>query len=327
MAGSVRRLAVLSACWLCIGSLCRPAEAQDSEPLSVERGVGAEECPDAPALIARVAAIRGRAGVPDGASYQVDFSHTADTFTAVIHSGVNGESQRVLEGHGLSCAALAQATAVTLALLFDSEAETTAPEPPKPEPPPRAPVQNERLLAEPILIDVHQRGPRVDGTLALGGAGLIGVLRPFSPALTGEIGLQVARWRMGIGVLWNPPQALTLGPGQVRESLLSGTARSCVALTRRDVFRFDVCTGLFAGVVTAQAEGFTRNERRLRTWLAIPLELSFARTSSPIGWDVSASALGSLMHQDFSIDNLGAAYEAPRIGGMLSLRAVGLLSL
>lgn len=302
------------------------AQAEDSEPISVERGPGAEECPDAASLSARVAQIRGRPDAPSGPSYGVSFSRTLDAFSAVIRSGANAESQRVLEGRGPSCAALAQATAVTLALLLDSEADNAS-EPPKAEPVEPAAPKKEHLLAEPILIDVRERGPRVDGTVALGVAGLAFVLRPLSPAFTGELGLRVTRFRAGIGVLWNPPQTLTLAPGDVRESLLVGTARSCFALARADAFRFELCSGLFAGVTTAQAEGFTRNERRVRSWLAIPLELSVAELSNPIGWELGASALGSLAHHDFSIDNLGPVYESPRVGAMISLRAVGLFSL
>src|SRR5882757_2173176 len=93
------------------------ARAQGAQALSVEREVGAEDCPDVDTLSARIAGIRGRAGSSSSTSYAVSFSHTADTYTAVIRSGPNGESQRVLEGHGVGCAALAQATAVTLAFL------------------------------------------------------------------------------------------------------------------------------------------------------------------------------------------------------------------
>ena len=308
-------------------ALTSQAHAQSLEPLSVDRGPGAEDCPDALSLETRIAVIRGRAAVEGHASYAVSFSHTADTFTAVIHGSVNGESQRVLEGRGLNCAALAQATAVTLALLFDSEVESTPPETQKQETPPPPAPKDEHLLADPILLAVRERPVHIDSTVSLGVAGLVGVLRPLSPAFTGELGLQVASWRMGLGVLWNPPQALALDPGTVHESLIGGTARTCLALARASSgWRFDFCTGLFAGVMTAQASGFTRNERRVRTWLAIPFELSLAQLSGPVGWEVSASALGSVVHEDFSIDGLGPAYASPRVGGMLSLRAVGLLS-
>ena len=129
MRGRLRCFFVLSA----LLTLDVDARAQGAEALSVERGIGAEDCPDVDMLSAHIAKIRGRAGVSSSASYSVSFSHTGDAYTAVIRSGPNGESQRVLEGHGPACAALAQAAAVTLALLFDSGPESAPP--PEPEPP------------------------------------------------------------------------------------------------------------------------------------------------------------------------------------------------
>ncbi|HEY3667866.1 MAG TPA: hypothetical protein VGL19_17810 [Polyangiaceae bacterium] len=300
------------------------ARAEGGEVLSVERGAGADDCPDVDNLAARVANIRGRAGSASNASYVVTFSHTAETYTAVIRSAPNGESQRILEGHGASCAALAQATAVTLALLFDSEPESTPP--PKPEPPPAPPPKTVDLLTEPVPVEPAQRDVRIDSTISLGAGALIGVLRPVSPVFTGELGLRVARFRVGLGALWNPTQALSLAPGTVHASLLGGTARSCFALSENEGLSLGLCTGLFVGVMTGEAEGFTANEQRARSWLSVPVELSLAQLSGPAGWELSGAALGSLVHHDFEVDNVGVAYHSPRVGFMLSLRVVGLWS-
>jgi hypothetical protein len=320
MRGRLRCIFVLSA----LLTLDVDARAQGAEALSVERGLGAEDCPDVDTLSARITNIRGRAGASSSASYSVSFSHTADTYTAVIRSGANGESQRVLEGHGLGCAALAQATAVTLALLFDSESEGAAA--PKPEPPPPPPPKTPDSLSEPVRVEKPARGVRIDSTVALGAAGLVGVLHPVSPAFIGDLGLHIARFRVGLGVLWSPTQSYTLAPGTVHESLLAGSARTCFALVQSDNLSLGLCSGLFVGVMTAQAEGFTRNDRRVRPWLAVPLELSLAQLSGPVGWELSGAALGSLVHHDFEVDNIGTLYRSPRVGAMLSLRAVGLWS-
>jgi hypothetical protein len=311
-----------------VGTLHGNARAQTSDPLRVERAAGTEDCPDAIALSERISAIRGRDDTPNDSSYQVSFTHTGDTFSSVIRSGPNGESQRVLQGHGSTCAALAQATAVTLALLFDSQPDRKPPPPPEPPKPAPAP-QVESSLVAPVAADPQASRVRVDSTFSVGAVGLAFVLRPLSPAFTGEVGLQVKRWRAGLGVLWNPAQSLPLEPseGHVSESLLSGTARSCLALVGAQSLHLDVCTGLFVGIVKAQAVGFTVNQpERHRAWLAIPLELSLADTSGPVGWELSAAALGSLVHHDFEVTHLGTAYDAPRVGALLTLRAVGLWS-
>ena len=311
-----------------VGTLHGNARAQTGARLRVERAAGTEDCPDATTLDERITAIRGRADAPNDTSYQVSFTHTGDTFSSVIRSGPNGESQRVLQGHGSTCAALAQATAVTLALLFDSQPEDLAP--PRPEPPkPPPPLPVESSLRAPVPADPRASGARVESTISVGAAGLAFVLRPLSPAFTGEVGIQVKRWRAGLGVLWNPAQSLALEPsdGHVSASLLSGSARSCLALAGDQRLHLDLCTGLFVGVAQAQAVGFTVNQpERRRAWLAIPLELSLADTSGPVGWELSAAALGTLVHHDFEVTNLGTAYDAPRVGAMLTLRAVGLWS-
>ena len=108
-----------------IGTFHGAACAQGTEGLQVERAPGAETCPDAVSLSQRIAAIRGRPLTFSRLSYEVYFTRTGETFSATIVSGLSGESRRVLEGRG-TCAALAQATAVTLALLFDSDAESAA---------------------------------------------------------------------------------------------------------------------------------------------------------------------------------------------------------
>ena len=304
------------------------AHAQALDTLRVERAPGAEDCADATNLGERIARIRGRADTPKNSHYEVHFSRAADTFSASIHSGPNGEGQRVLSGRGPTCAPLAQATAVTLALLFDSDEASAT----KVEPAPPAPAAMPRPASSPRVQPPPPSAPRsrerLRGTLALGAAGLGFVLRPLSPAFVAEVGLNVGRFRAGLGALWVPTQSLTLDPGHVDESLLAGTARACLSLARSHQKRleFDVCSGLFVGAVKARAVGFTSNEQATRSWLAVPLELSVADLSGRVGWELSATALGSLVHHDFRVEGLGVPYGSPRVGAMLTLRAVGLLA-
>ena len=301
------------------------AHAQAADALRVERAPGAEDCADATNLGERIAGIRGRVDTPKNSHYEVHFSRAADTFSASIRSGPNGEGQRVLSGRDPTCASLAQATAVTLALLFDSD-EDSAPiaesAPPAPAATPRPAIA---ARAEPPLQAAARPRERRRGTLSLGAGGLAFVLRPLAPAFVAEAGLSFGRFRAGLGGLWVPTQSLTLAPGHVDESLLAGTARACLSLVRSRRLEFDVCSGLFVGAVHAQAVGFTTNEPATRSWLALPLELCLADLSGNVGWELSATALGQLEHHDFQVDGLGTPYQAPRVGAMLTLRAVGLL--
>src|SRR5436190_4163558 len=115
-----------------IGLVCAacPARAQHAPALSVERAAGAEGCPDADALGARVAAIRG--AEPNGpARYTVTFAREGEVYSTQIRSEAGSADVRRIEDRGTDCSALAQATALTLALLYDADAaRTSAPQPP-----------------------------------------------------------------------------------------------------------------------------------------------------------------------------------------------------
>jgi hypothetical protein len=130
---------------------------------------------------------------------------------------------------------------------------------------------------------------------------------------------------MSAGALFAWPQTTSLAPGVVHESLLSGFARVCLAPWHRAALRLDACSGLFAGAITAEAEGYTLSERQTRTWIALPLEAALSGRAAPIGWEVSIAALVPLKRSDFTVDGVGTAYASPPVGGMLSLRMIGIL--
>ena len=101
-------------------------------------------------------------------------------------------------------------------------------------------------------------------------------------------------------------------------------ARTCLTAARSAQVRFDVCSGIYAGLLKVQADRYTRNGSADKAWLAVPLGVALTTTSSPVGVEVDASALLPLRRNDFSIDNLGVAYESWPVGMLLSMRAVGL---
>lgn len=287
-------------------------------PLSVSREAGAETCPDAPALTLHVVRLRGQQAAGAQAAYHVTFSRDGGVLRAAIRPS-GGGGVRVLKDRGQDCASLEQATALTLALLLDSDARQLTSARPEPEPPPRA-----RAPGKP-----PERAPRaatrdtVRLALSFGGAGLFGVVQGAAPAAVADWGVFVNRFHTSLGVLGVPAQKLDLGPGQLRETLLSGVARTCYAAATGDRVRVELCTGIYAGLWRVQARGYTRNDSLERAWLAVPLELSISTRSSPLGVELGVSALLPLRQSDFAIDNLGTAYESWPVGGLLSLRALG----
>ena len=300
----------------------REREPQAASFLSVTREEGAESCPDTEALRVHVDRLRGHQTTSEPSAYRVRFSQLSGVFRADIEVGAGGGA-RVLRDRRATCASLAQATALTLALLLDSDASELLPE--KAEPEPIEPVVVEpRRARDQAPPEPERRTNAAHLTLSLGGGALFGVVQPVAATVQAELGIGVSRFRTGIGVLWMPTQTRDFGPGQLRETLLSGVARTCLTAARSAQVRFDVCSGIYAGLLKVQADRYTRNDSADKAWLAVPLGVALTTTSSPVGVEVDASALLPLRRNDFSIDNLGVAYESWPVGILLSMRAVGL---
>jgi hypothetical protein len=335
-------LRVLARVWrvalgvLVLGAGSRSAFAQAAPPISVDREPGAEDCPDTAALVTRVETIIGRGGSSDATPYRVTFSRSPQGFTAAIRSGSDGATVRYLDAHEANCAALAHATAIALAVLFDADlgatterAEDMPPEAPTPTTPPvqapplKAP-QTERGKESGSEADIASQGQgaraRVEPLLSLGAAALVGVLRPVVLALVADAGVEIENFRGSLGAVWVTPQTIELAPGSARENLISGNVRLCYALASRGTLRFDLCSGALVGAATAEARGFTSNERHTELFLAFPAELTLSGRSRFIGWQVSPSALVLYRPNEFEVEGRGPTYRPAPVAGMFALR-------
>lgn len=296
------------------------AHAQAPAVLDVTREVGAEGCPDTDTLTAHVERVRGHRATGETSAYHVHFAYRSGVFQAEIRSG-NGGGTRVLRDRGGTCAALEQATALTLALLIDSDTSEPVETIEEPPPPPPTPPPTPAPPPEPVR--APERSTTAVGlTLSLGGGTLLGVVREVAPVALADLGIGVGRFRTSLGVLWMPEQTLVFGPGEVRETLIGGAARMCLSAWRNHFTAFDLCSGIYAGLLQVQASGYTRNDSADKTWLALPLGVALS-TNAPLGVELGASALIPLRRNDFSVDNLGVVYASTPVGVLLSLRALG----
>lgn len=305
-----------------LGLVCattRVAHAQAPTLLSVTREAGAESCPDTETLTAHVEHVRGNRATGETSAYHVSFTYRGGVFRAEIRSA-NGGGARILRDRGSTCVALEQATALTLALLIDSDTSEpveTIEEPPPLPPPPPPPLPPPR----------PERAPTTVGLLlSVGGGALLGVVNEVAPVALADLGIGVDRFRTSLGLLWMPEQTQLFGPGEVRQTLIGGTARMCLSAWRNRVAAFDLCSGIYAGLLKVQASGYTRNDSADKTWLALPLGFALS-TRAPLGVELGASALIPLRRNDFSVDNLGVVYASTPVGVLLSLRAVGIWTL
>jgi hypothetical protein len=307
-------------------SICSLARAESSpkasDPFTVERGPGAETCPSGAELLALVERIQGRPARGTTVTYQVSFTRD-DSFSAEISATGSGSGSRVLRDGGQTCETLAQATAVTLSLLLDSNATAERELTPRPRSSERAAATLPPSTREAVPTAATTGSANTKLTLSLGGVALFGTTATASPGVEALLGLEVKHFRTSIGALWVKPVTHHLAPGTVEEALSSGSARVCVAPLAHRGFRLDLCSGVFVGVMTAEARGYTRNESLSKTWLAVPLELNVGSVSSPARWEIAAAALLPLRRQEFSIDNLGSVYETWPLGLFVSLRLAG----
>jgi hypothetical protein len=251
----------------------------------------------------------------------VSFTREGAAFSATISVTRTESDARVLRDSGQTCETLAQATAVTLSLLIDSDVAPKREAESAPELPPSAP---ELVTApEQTLERTTAVTPNLDLTLSLGGVVVFGVTSAAAPGVEASLGLIVSRFRASIGALWLKPTRHDLAPGSVEEALWSGRARACVAPLAERGFRLDVCSGVLVGVMTADASGYTRSEQLSKTWLAVPLEFSVGNASSPVGWEIGAAGLFPLRRQEFAVENLGVVYESWPLGLLVSLHLAG----
>jgi hypothetical protein len=307
-----RRTFAAQVIWIGISACAMRANAQAAAALHVERTPGAESCPDSAELGARVEAIRGQ---PSTAmpGYSVRFARDGRVYSAQLRAETS--SLRSLESKADDCQALAQATAVTLALLYDAMPSPPAPEPAAPVAPPP--------LAAPAL-----ERPARPNQLGLGlgvGAGIAaGVLSPWSPAFQAEIGLRSERLRFGLGATWLPEQHLDLSPGTSQLALIAADARACYALVRGSWLRLEGCSGVLIGSLSAAASGYTEAAPRSHhSYAALPLELTLGQGIAYASWEISARLLIPYRRNQFEIEGLGSVYDAPVVSALLSLRGAG----
>jgi len=309
--------------WLCVflttWAFAAPLLAQPA-PLSVSRGPGADDCPDAPGLLARIEEIRKSPPRADQPLYRIVFARDAAGLQARIVSE-QGPAERVLSDASQDCAALARATAVTMALLFDADTralEEAAAAPP-PAPPPAVRTQDV-IVAKDYVIEPAR------WTFHIGGGIAIGVVAPLAPAFVMELDHTVGRFRGSLGFVFLPKTEVELDPGSVQQALGALTLGGCWAPWQRALWRFDACGGGWIGGFHAVARGFDETRDVTRFWPALAFDLRFARMpagSDAFGGELVATVLLPVDRQDFAIENAGVAYEAPPIALQLTLRLLG----
>jgi hypothetical protein len=288
--------------------------APGTAELSVARGPGAEDCPDTAALQARVEQITGTRlerlpATEPPLAVAVSFSREGDGFRAAIRTQGPKEGERSLEDEGPTCAALAEAVGVTLALLLDQVPRRDLPAAPPPQAPAAIPG---RAPISPI---------KWIGWIGISGGPVFGETPGptfgFGPAL----GVELEHWSIALGGTETLSRSVGFASGTVRVGLTSGHLQLCRMLDLRgEALRAGACARAAAGQYRGEGDGYPVTTSVRLPWMAAGGGLRVGgRWGKHLLWGVSGLLMIPIRRQTFSVENAGVAYESAAVGGTLAV--------
>ena len=288
--------------------------------LSVARTPEAADCPDAPALSAATQRVgtgpTSRAGEPEKEPLitQVTFDRDATGYFAEVRSTGRKTGLRVLRNEALTCAPLAEATTVVLAVLLDLlPQDENVPAPavvpitqssaaaPVPEPPRRA-LAPDRRIAVALGVDAGVAAGLLDHVAA---GSLSGAVRP-----------SYGRWELGAGVLWAPTRNLPFMNHSVDVALLGARLTGCGWVTPvRSRFGFAGCAGVLLAALRGQGHGFDHDEATTQFWPVAEVGLrGRLALNDRFSLRLGVTGLFPLRRLTFSVERLAVVYETPSLG-------------
>jgi hypothetical protein len=238
-----------------------------------------------------------RARVEHGATWQVE-----------IETGAEPQvRRRLLEAD--SCAGLADATALIVALMIDPNAvDARPPVPPRSVPDPPAqdpPVKPNRL------------------SVGLLGTASLGILPSFDAGVGGSLGLLRGDWSFELQGSYGLRRDQTVAASSTESArgtfnYLGGSVGLCRNFGSRGV-NLGPCTDVAFGIISAQGYGVTEGIAAKTPWLGVGLGGYFAiQASRHVSFPLHAGLLVPITRPDFVINNVGRVFHGPPIGAYAS---------
>jgi hypothetical protein len=269
----------------------------------VARAPDASDCPDTANLAARVARITEGAGAAPGSatsSVAVAFSRVERGYEASIRLRGARDGERILHDEGPTCDALADAVAVTTALLFDPSAHAPG---------------------SARATDDH--APAFWGISVVGRAGLsLGLLGGAS--WSAGAGLEISTGPLTsvhlAGVI-NGARENELGAGSVKVDLWFLEVGAFHSFTG-EAFRFGPAIALMVGALRGEGAAYPVTSAASLPWFAVGAGLG---ADFGVGSRLRLGARSLLVvptrQQSFSVGYVGRAYESSEIAGIADLVA------
>ena len=299
-----------------------PAYAADfaGGTLTVARDDTTADCPDEAALSRATLALGTLPDAPRAPlNVELAFRREGATYVADIRTSGSAQGVREVAKDGASCAPLAEAVTVVLAVLFDlTPRETNTANPPQPlataavAPPPPLPP----------LPPSERRGTHGSIGVALSGGGAYGLLGPaFVGTLSGAVRPRLGHFELALGGLWAPNRTVEHAPGRVFMSLAAGRLAGCAWL-QTDVAQPDLglCVGFLAGALRAEGDGYAENYPPRDAWFALEAGTQgrwpFTRN---LAINMGISLLIPTRRQSFTVANAGVAFETSPVAAWLEV--------
>jgi len=285
--------------------------APGTAELSVARGPGAEDCPDTTALQARVEQITGTrlellAATDPPLAVAVSFSREGDSYRAAIRTQGPKQGERSLEDEGPTCAALAEAVGVTLALLLDRVPGRDLPAPPPPQAPATIP---------------GRAAIRWIGWIGISGGPVFGETPGTTLGFGPTLGVELERWSIALGGTETLSRSVGFASGTVRVGLTSGNLQLCRMLDLRgEALRAGACARAAAGQYRGDGDGYPVTTSVRLPWMAAGGGLRVGgRWGNRLLWGVSGLLVIPIRRQTFSVENAGVAYASAAVGATLAV--------
>jgi hypothetical protein len=273
-------------------SLDRDAHAETLPALIVTRSSGASDCPDAEALAREVARMNGRPSLdPSGTTtantrLHVEINRAADAYTAVIRAHGDRTGERHLSDTGPGCESLADALALTLAMVLDNHAHRASIEPE----PPRTRAWQAPRAAEPAASSLS--AVELDAATGVH-VGMLARAGPFVLA-RGRLWFgDVAALEAGGLYAFEQTVDHERSSGRLDLDLLSGFAGACAALASpRGPVDLALCAEAHLGRLRGTGSGFSSDRPpQSHLWVAGGLAIDVAgKIAGPLFWNARGAA-------------------------------------
>jgi hypothetical protein len=237
----------------------------------------------------------------------ISFDRGREGYRVRIEMRGENAGSRELTDPNTACSSLAQATALTIALILDPNAT------PPPSPPPPAPSEPKPR---------EEAGPPWALAAFVSGGAALGIVRPAAPfAMLGLTASPSPFFSLNVSGVLVPSQSLSLPPGSVDVSLTGGAAQLCVLPLGSHV-RLGACAGAAVAVLSASGWGYTSESSARRPLVgALFGLLAEGSLVGPAGWMAHVDGFAPIHRESFGIAGAGVAYEEPPIGGLASIGA------